>query len=126
MRIAGDALLLGTTNVHAPAKGVISARFCPVVDPLQMVFGLFQRTVALIDPQSVSKVESSASADVERRHATGFHGSQIESREASIAGGRGAYAIGLHANTVAIESDRKSTRLNSSHRCISYAVFCLK
>src|SRR5436189_3214478 len=24
------------------------------------------------------------------------------------------------------ESDRKSTRLNSSHRCISYAVFCLK
>src|SRR5437879_8663105 len=25
-----------------------------------------------------------------------------------------------------IQSDRKSTRLNSSHRCISYAVFCLK
>ena len=23
-------------------------------------------------------------------------------------------------------SDRKSTRLNSSHRCIAYAVFCLK
>src|SRR5437762_8887175 len=26
----------------------------------------------------------------------------------------------------AARSDRKSTRLNSSHRCISYAVFCLK
>src|SRR5437762_9925161 len=25
-----------------------------------------------------------------------------------------------------IDEDRKSTRLNSSHRCISYAVFCLK
>src|SRR5437764_3737793 len=25
-----------------------------------------------------------------------------------------------------ITEDRKSTRLNSSHRCISYAVFCLK
>src|SRR5437762_9073812 len=25
----------------------------------------------------------------------------------------------------AILADRKSTRLNSSHRCISYAVFCL-
>src|SRR5437762_6188951 len=25
-----------------------------------------------------------------------------------------------------LNSDRKSTRLNSSHRCISYAVFCLK
>src|ERR1017187_182360 len=29
------------------------------------------------------------------------------------------------AATVA-RRDRKSTRLNSSHRCISYAVFCLK
>src|SRR5437763_8713859 len=27
---------------------------------------------------------------------------------------------------VASHADRKSTRLNSSHRCISYAVFCLK
>src|SRR5437763_8308617 len=26
----------------------------------------------------------------------------------------------------AVSGDRKSTRLNSSHRCISYAVFCLK
>src|SRR5437879_10307756 len=26
----------------------------------------------------------------------------------------------------AAQIDRKSTRLNSSHRCISYAVFCLK
>src|SRR5437879_11633897 len=25
-----------------------------------------------------------------------------------------------------LAADRKSTRLNSSHRCISYAVFCLK
>src|SRR5437764_4675452 len=25
-----------------------------------------------------------------------------------------------------VQTDRKSTRLNSSHRCISYAVFCLK
>src|SRR5436189_2068352 len=28
--------------------------------------------------------------------------------------------------SVAGHQDRKSTRLNSSHRCISYAVFCLK
>src|SRR5437762_6434631 len=27
---------------------------------------------------------------------------------------------------VRLSEDRKSTRLNSSHRCISYAVFCLK
>src|SRR5437762_9039156 len=28
--------------------------------------------------------------------------------------------------TMSSSRDRKSTRLNSSHRCISYAVFCLK
>src|ERR1017187_1262826 len=33
-------------------------------------------------------------------------------------------AARIAASRVAI--DRKSTRLNSSHRCISYAVFCLK
>src|SRR5437762_10436539 len=31
-----------------------------------------------------------------------------------------------HDQSDAAHPDRKSTRLNSSHRCISYAVFCLK
>src|SRR5437879_13785639 len=31
-----------------------------------------------------------------------------------------------NAELIGRNSDRKSTRLNSSHRCISYAVFCLK
>src|SRR5437764_13674643 len=41
-------------------------------------------------------------------------------------------ALPGHANQgrpvmqVTCQPDRKSTRLNSSHRCISYAVFCLK
>src|SRR5437879_7073542 len=33
---------------------------------------------------------------------------------------------GIEMVGLAIALDRKSTRLNSSHRCISYAVFCLK
>src|SRR5256885_12705050 len=33
---------------------------------------------------------------------------------------------GVAAETVALAQDRKSTRLNSSHLVISYAVFCLK
>src|SRR5437879_8123783 len=43
------------------------------------------------------------------------------------------HGLNLFADTVsqlkcnaAFQADRKSTRLNSSHRCISYAVFCLK
>src|SRR3989475_4790003 len=34
--------------------------------------------------------------------------------------------IEIGPNSLAIPSDRKSTRLNSSHSQISYAVFCLK
>src|SRR5437879_10299868 len=37
----------------------------------------------------------------------------------------GRWLIGAHGEPMT-PSDRKSTRLNSSHRCISYAVFCLK
>src|SRR5437879_11112360 len=32
----------------------------------------------------------------------------------------------LRRSVIYGDADRKSTRLNSSHRCISYAVFCLK
>src|SRR5436189_4905492 len=32
----------------------------------------------------------------------------------------------IRAKARGVRVDRKSTRLNSSHRCISYAVFCLK
>src|SRR5437764_15341209 len=35
-------------------------------------------------------------------------------------------AKGVDGTTIRAVLDRKSTRLNSSHRCISYAVFCLK
>src|SRR5690606_40329637 len=45
-------------------------------------------------------------------------------READRAGGRGGPAGSLRAAVP--RRDRKSTRLNSSHVKISYAVFCLK
>src|SRR3712207_7644283 len=37
-----------------------------------------------------------------------------------------AAAAGLDPSGLGVEIDRKSTRLNSSHANISYAVFCLK
>src|SRR5437764_9860928 len=37
-----------------------------------------------------------------------------------------AERFGPGTTSFAAAADRKSTRLNSSHRCISYAVFCLK
>src|SRR5437762_7680007 len=47
----------------------------------------------------------------------------IECQDAVVAGSRRT-SVFLEQSEVA--QDRKSTRLNSSHRCISYAVFCLK
>src|SRR5437764_5844734 len=40
--------------------------------------------------------------------------------------GHVAHCARCHRKFHAQAADRKSTRLNSSHRCISYAVFCLK
>src|SRR5207249_8294039 len=46
---------------------------------------------------------------------------------APAAGEANSYTLTLRPGAVAaIEEDRKSTRLNSSHVSISYAVFCLK
>src|SRR5258708_28927168 len=43
-------------------------------------------------------------------------------RDRRVGAGRGGGAN----TTIAVVADRKSTRLNSSHQIISYAVFCLK
>src|SRR5437762_2117162 len=43
-------------------------------------------------------------------------------QEVIMVGGRSAFDNAIRLTG----ADRKSTRLNSSHRCISYAVFCLK
>src|SRR5690625_6361844 len=40
--------------------------------------------------------------------------------------GRNGVAVLTRQEPAAIRTDRKSTRLNSSHVAISYAVFCLK
>src|SRR5437879_10163887 len=47
----------------------------------------------------------------------------------AVGGGNGESVGDRLADVQVVECavrDRKSTRLNSSHRCISYAVFCLK
>src|SRR5258708_27251563 len=57
-----------------------------------------------------------AGNDVERRH----HDDQGEDKEHHI-------ALDIISGLIMlVKEDRKSTRLNSSHQIISYAVFCLK
>src|SRR5256885_7836892 len=57
-----------------------------------------------------------------------FAGSNRPNVNQGIPFSEGAPGHVLHTNTVLAEhhQDRKSTRLNSSHLVISYAVFCLK
>src|SRR5437764_4512082 len=56
----------------------------------------------------------------------------LNAARAQILGGLCDVALVVGADTTPkgflapTAGDRKSTRLNSSHRCISYAVFCLK
>src|SRR5437879_9056868 len=48
---------------------------------------------------------------------------EIESATVKLVAARALDDVDIAARAASL--DRKSTRLNSSHRCISYAVFCL-
>src|SRR5258708_30085054 len=63
-----------------------------------------------------------ASVDENRRCAEGCH----DARSRQVAHEREADAEAGNRGERSRHGDRKSTRLNSSHQIISYAVFCLK
>src|SRR3712207_9020323 len=52
--------------------------------------------------------------------------SDVQERTRSVRTGQRRHGGSLTHNPWVVVSDRKSTRLNSSHANISYAVFCLK
>src|SRR5437763_11503746 len=64
-----------------------------------------------------------------RHHVAGHHDDDVGARFGPPRPKLFRQSSAMHGtgpNRRAAELDRKSTRLNSSHRCISYAVFCLK
>src|SRR5438128_9182864 len=68
-----------------------------------------------------------AAVQVERAGTEGARSSHRPSVEVERAGGEAELGRGRHIQrSGALSKDRKSTRLNSSHGSISYAVFCLK
>src|SRR5437763_6371726 len=79
----------------------------PTLFPYTTLFRSRHRLAGGVEP---------AEAVPEGSHTHGAHGRAPRARTDGVqAGGDGGE-----------KEDRKSTRLNSSHRCISYAVFCLK
>src|SRR3712207_7472945 len=65
-----------------------------------------------------------ACKDVDGRHKAGHDG--VDAEDGGSDGTRSAYPASALRSFSAFAADRKSTRLNSSHANISYAVFCLK
>src|SRR5688572_32616012 len=57
---------------------------------------------------------------------TAYYASKIESIQVTVLEADSRWGGKILTDRVAFEEDRKSTRLNSSHSQISYAVFCLK
>src|SRR5438034_3113803 len=73
--------------------------------------------------RSVKGNQLSAALVVKTTDAFGNAVSNVSVTFASTAGGG---SVGTASATSGSNGDRKSTRLNSSHTVISYAVFCLK
>src|SRR5437763_16967443 len=65
------------------------------------------------------------SSDLRLRRVAGMAG-DVDQPFAEHAAAFTAQGADEEAGGPLLFQDRKSTRLNSSHRCISYAVFCLK
>src|SRR5690606_41047465 len=64
--------------------------------------------------------------DEDRRMLTRAHVELIEMPQRMGASRKNAADIKMAVDAIELALDRKSTRLNSSHVKISYAVFCLK
>src|SRR5258707_2615602 len=61
-----------------------------------------------------------------RSNGAGVSGARLELRTAAFVATASSDAAGNFRGSGSDKRDRKSTRLNSSHANISYAVFCLK
>src|SRR5699024_9835661 len=90
-------------------------------------------TSSTAEPENAGATENSASAtappqDLQTigKHPSGeYEDSKVVLNSVTASGGTLTVQFSLENNS-AEEEDRKSTRLNSSHVSISYAVFCLK
>src|SRR5437764_2866294 len=77
------------------------------------------------DHRGLHSFPTRRSSDLGEERRPAIHGAAGSARPA--VGNRGRdRPRPLCGGPAASGADRKSTRLNSSHRCISYAVFCLK
>src|SRR5437762_9396663 len=109
-------------NGHGPANPYARGLFWAVTAPLFITrvalrAWLFCRSAASAPAIRICSIVGEPEADVEASCSWPCVFSACATRVSADGTGGALGAFG---------KDRKSTRLNSSHRCISYAVFCLK
>ncbi len=107
MGVAGDTLLLSAAHIYAKLDVVVLPLLRPVGNPLEMVLGFFERAIALVDAQRISKIKSTVAVDVKGRHAAGFRGSGVETGKPCIAGGGGADVVRLYPYAIAEETEAR-------------------
>src|SRR5437868_8890724 len=118
------AILVISLRLDSEVFNVLPGRF-PSVQGLKIYDRDFEQTrqltfALLCNPKDVDKLEEFAPVFAERLR-------QQPWCSRLLAGSPISTADGIRdLQSIAVPLDRKSTRLNSSHVSISYAVFCLK
>src|SRR5437762_12570038 len=112
------------------------------LNPVMRIGAQIEETIRAHQPKLSAKEVKRKAVDSLRRAAVPEPEARAEQFPHQLSGGlrqRAMIAMALAAGPrlliadepttaldVTVQKNRKSTRLNSSHRCISYAVFCLK
>src|SRR5262245_54398725 len=115
MRLPGDSFEVGAIIPGLKPSLPFTAEAC-MIAPLLLVVALQSAEVTEPNTQVKFPVQLAASSGAQVLTGTGVRTRTVLKVK--------VYAFGLYVDSAA--ADRKSTRLNSSHLGISYAVFCLK
>src|SRR5437762_8691241 len=94
-------------------------------ETLAQIFGIDPSDVPVDEMMNTVRLVCGAVIDAAREMVFQPNPRRVGRRALNLLGGFGWKTISRAASMTAPQTDRKSTRLNSSHRCIAYAVFCL-
>src|SRR5438132_13287956 len=125
-------LVMAPEATGAPGRGSTHGFFCPAAPACLTVVQRAVRGVQeRLERRPVARMHGDADAHRERRllavprHPVGDAPGHVPRRRIPRLGQHQRELVPAEARG-GVDPDRKSTRLNSSHTVISYAVFCLK
>src|SRR5690242_21628851 len=111
-----DAIIIGAGQAGPPLAGRLTAA---------------GHTVAVIERKLVGGTCVNTGCIPTKTLVASAHAAHVAKRGAEYGVGTGEVTVDMakvkaRKDKIMLDEDRKSTRLNSSHMSISYAVFCLK